>query len=185
MSSLNLVSWRCLAHDPAFLGLPGANQIADNDQLGRDAYAHLERFLDGQLADRFDERQPCPNRALGIVLARLRIAEIHRHAVAQVFGLGAEFIRTHLAALAATDFFTVEVLTLRGVVTYYVLFFIHLESRRVDAAGITAHPDEPWMEQIARNVTMDGWMGHPVWLSPSPANQLTSTPCPCPPAAQI
>ena len=131
MSSLNLVSWRCLAHDPAFLGLPGANQIADNDQLGRDAYAHLERFLDGQLADRFDERQPCPNRALGIVLARLRIAEIHRHAVAQVFGLGAEFIRTHLAALAATDFFTVEVLTLRGVVTYYVLFFIHLDSRRV------------------------------------------------------
>ena len=29
-------------------------------------------------------------------------------------------------------------------------------SRRVDVAGITAHPDEPWMEQIARNVTMDG-----------------------------
>jgi putative transposase len=33
----------------------------------------------------------------------------------------------------------------------------HLEGRRVDVAGITAHPDEPWMEQIARNVTMDGW----------------------------
>ena len=34
---------------------------------------------------------------------------------------------------------------------------IHLESRRVDiAAGITAHPNEPWMQQIARNVTMDG-----------------------------
>jgi len=64
----------------------------------------------------------------------------------------AEFIRTHLAPLAATDFFTVEVLTLRGPVTYYVLFFIHLESRRVDVAGITAHPDEPWMEQMARNV---------------------------------
>ena len=27
---------------------------------------------------------------------------------------------------------TAEVLTLRGLVTYYVLFFIHLESRRVD-----------------------------------------------------
>ena len=40
--------------------------------------------------------------------------------------------------------------------TYYVLFFIHLESRRVDIAGITAHPNEPWMQQIARNVTMDG-----------------------------
>jgi putative transposase len=41
----------------------------------------------------------------------------------------AESIRTHLALLAATDFFTVEVLTLRELVTYYVLFFIHLESR--------------------------------------------------------
>jgi hypothetical protein len=60
-----------------------------------------------------------------------------------------------VALLAGTDFFTAEVLTLRGLVTYYVLFFIHLESRRVDIAGITVHPDEPWMKQIARNVTMD------------------------------
>jgi hypothetical protein len=48
------------------------------------------------------------------------------------------------------------VLTLRGLVTYYVLFFIHLESRRVDIAGITVHPDERWMQQMARNVTMEG-----------------------------
>ena len=66
------------------------------------------------------------------------------------------FIRTHLALLAGTDFFTAEVLTLRGLVTYYVLFFIHLESRRVDIAGITIHPGELWMKQIARNVTMEG-----------------------------
>src|SRR5204863_7981319 len=66
------------------------------------------------------------------------------------------FIRIHLALLAGTDFFTAEVLTLRGLVTYYVLFFIHLESRRVDIAGITVHPDEPWMKQIARNATMEG-----------------------------
>jgi putative transposase len=39
------------------------------------------------------------------------------------------FIRTHLALLAGTEFFTAEVLTLRGLLTYYVLFFIHLESR--------------------------------------------------------
>src|SRR3954449_12850679 len=48
-------------------------------------------------------------------------------------------------------FFTAEVLTLRGLVTYYVLFFIHLESRRVDIAGITVHPDDRWMQQMARN----------------------------------
>jgi putative transposase len=68
----------------------------------------------------------------------------------------AAFIRIHLALLAGTDFFTMEVLTLRGLVTYYVLFFIHLESRRVEIAGITVQPDERWMQQIARNVTMEG-----------------------------
>jgi hypothetical protein len=67
------------------------------------------------------------------------------------------FIRAHLALLVGTDFFTAEVLTLRGLVTYYVLFFIHLESRRVDVAGITVHPDEPWMKQMARNVTAEGY----------------------------
>jgi hypothetical protein len=67
----------------------------------------------------------------------------------------AAFIRTHVALLAGTDFFTAEVLTLRGLVTYYALFFIHLESRRVDIAGLTVHPDEAWMKQIARNATMD------------------------------
>jgi putative transposase len=66
------------------------------------------------------------------------------------------FIRIHLALLAGTDFLTAEVLTFRGLVTYYVLFFIHLKSRRVDIAGITVHPDEQWMQQIARNVTMEG-----------------------------
>ena len=66
------------------------------------------------------------------------------------------FIRTHLALLAGTDFFTVEVLTLRGLVTYCVLFFIHLESRRVDIGGITVHPNEQWMKQMARNATMEG-----------------------------
>lgn len=68
----------------------------------------------------------------------------------------ADFNRTHMDLLAGTDFFTAEVLTLRGLVTYYVLFFIHLESRRVAIAGITVHPNEAWMKQIARNVTMEG-----------------------------
>jgi putative transposase len=41
-----------------------------------------------------------------------------------------DFIRTHVAVMVGTDFFTVEVLTLRGLKTFYVLFFLHLESRR-------------------------------------------------------
>jgi hypothetical protein len=68
-----------------------------------------------------------------------------------------DFIRAHMSVLAGTDFFTVEVLTLRGLVTYYVLFFILLESRRVEVAGITPHPNGRWMKQVARNVTMDEW----------------------------
>ena len=42
-----------------------------------------------------------------------------------------DFIRSHMSVLAGTDFFTAEVLTWRGLVTYYVLFFIHLGSRQV------------------------------------------------------
>jgi len=68
-----------------------------------------------------------------------------------------EFIQSHRAVLAGIDFFTVEVLTWRGLVTYYVLFFIHLESRRVSLAGITRHPDQAWMQQMARNATGEDW----------------------------
>jgi hypothetical protein len=64
-----------------------------------------------------------------------------------------EFISAHLAVLAGADFFTVEVLTWRGLATYYVLFFLQLETRRVSLAGITRHPTEEWMTQMGRNAT--------------------------------
>ncbi len=68
-----------------------------------------------------------------------------------------EFIDSHRDVLAAADFFTAEVWTLRGLVTYYVLFFIDLTRRKVHIAGLTPHPHQEWMKQIARNVTMEGW----------------------------
>jgi putative transposase len=68
-----------------------------------------------------------------------------------------EFIRTHMAVLVATDFFTAEVWTLGGLVSYYVLFFIHLSSRKVHIAGMTPQPNHAWMMQVARNVTMEQW----------------------------
>jgi transposase InsO family protein len=68
-----------------------------------------------------------------------------------------EFIRTHMDVLVATDFFTAEVWTLGGLVTYYVLFFLHLGSRQIHVAGVTPHPNEAWMVQVARNVTMEEW----------------------------
>jgi putative transposase len=68
-----------------------------------------------------------------------------------------EFIRTHMAVLVATDFFTAEVWTLGGLVTYYVLLFIRLGTREVHVAGMTPHPNEAWMVQVARNLTMEAW----------------------------
>jgi hypothetical protein len=44
-----------------------------------------------------------------------------------------------------------------GLVTYYVLFFIHLASRKIHIADVTPHPDEQWMTQVARNVMMEAW----------------------------
>ena len=70
-----------------------------------------------------------------------------------------QFLATHMAVLAGIDFFTVEVLTWRGLVTYYVLFFLHLETRRVTLGGITRHPTEAWMVQVARNA-IDEASGH-------------------------
>jgi putative transposase len=68
-----------------------------------------------------------------------------------------EFIRTHMDVLVATDFFTAEVWTLGGLVTYYILFFLHLGSWKVQVAGVTPHPNETWMVQVARHVTMEEW----------------------------
>jgi hypothetical protein len=55
--------------------------------------------------------------------------------------------------VAATDFLSVEVFTFKGLITQYILFFIDIASRSVHVAGITPHPDNSWMTQIARNIT--------------------------------
>ena len=53
-----------------------------------------------------------------------------------------DFIRSHRDVLVGMDFFSAEVLTLKGLLTYYVLFFIHLETRRVSLVGFTPSPDQ-------------------------------------------
>jgi transposase InsO family protein len=65
----------------------------------------------------------------------------------------AEFLRRHREVLWACDFFTTEVWSRHGLMTYYVLFFIHLQTRRVLLGGITVSPHAAWIEQVARNVT--------------------------------
>ena len=47
------------------------------------------------------------------------------------------FLRAHWGAIAGADFFTTEVSTWRGLVTYYTVFVIDLASRRVQILGST------------------------------------------------
>ncbi len=63
------------------------------------------------------------------------------------------FLKAHWEHMAAADFFTVEVLTLGGLVRYSVFFVMELKTRRVHIAGLSCQPCEPWMKQIARNLT--------------------------------
>ena len=64
----------------------------------------------------------------------------------------ADFLRRHWEVMAATDFFTVEIWSVKGIVRYQVLFVIRLATREVHIAGITAEGHGSWMEQIARNL---------------------------------
>ena len=72
----------------------------------------------------------------------------------------AQFLKLHWEVLAATDFFTVEVATWHGLVTYYVLVVMELATRRVQIAGITPHPTAAFMQQCARQLTdpFDGFL---------------------------
>jgi hypothetical protein len=64
----------------------------------------------------------------------------------------ATFIKAHLGAIAGMDFFTVEVLTVVGLVRYHVLFVIDIGSRIVEVVGLARDPGSVWMKQMARNL---------------------------------
>ena len=77
------------------------------------------------------------------------------------------FLRAHWGAIAGADFFTSEVWTPRGLVTYYTLFVLDLRSRRVHVAGSTPTPDARFMAQAARRLTdaVDGFLaGHRILI---------------------
>ena len=60
-----------------------------------------------------------------------------------------QFLKTHWSTLAATDFFSTEVWTTRGLVTIYTLFVIRLETRRISIVGSTSNPDHFFVKQAA------------------------------------
>jgi hypothetical protein len=57
----------------------------------------------------------------------------------------------------ATDCVTAAVWPLGGLVTYDVVVFLHLSSRKVSVAGVMPHPHAAWMVQVACHVTMEAW----------------------------
>ena len=73
------------------------------------------------------------------------------------------FLRAHWSALLAADFFTTEVWTVRGLVTYYTVFVIELHSRRIHLLGSTPYPDEAFVIQTMRHLTdpVDGLLHAP------------------------
>ena len=70
------------------------------------------------------------------------------------------FLKAHWGAIAAADFFSLEIITKAGLVRYFVLFVIDLKTRRVEVAGIIQQPYGKWMQQVARNLTdvIDGFL---------------------------
>jgi len=112
----------------------------ENSGWGYDRIAGALSELGHQVADQ----------TVGNILRRHGIAPAPKRSQTTTWK---DFISRHMAVLAGVDFFSVEVLTWRGLVTYYVLFYLHLETRRVTVASITQHPNEEWMEQMARNST--------------------------------
>jgi putative transposase len=61
------------------------------------------------------------------------------------------FLRAQASAILAIDVFTVETMCLK---TLYVLCSIELQTRQVRLAGITAHPNGPWVVQRIRELSM-------------------------------
>jgi transposase InsO family protein len=72
------------------------------------------------------------------------------------------FLRAHWGAIAGADFFTTEVWTWRGLVTYYTVFAIDLASRRIQIVGSTPFPNELFMRQVGRTLTVadEGLLHH-------------------------
>ena len=96
---------------------------------------------------------------LGHELARSTIAQIlERHGLEPApervrKTTWKEFLSSHWELIVATDFFTVEVWTRRGLRRFIVLFFIDLSTRKVEIAGIAQAANGLLMSQIARNLT--------------------------------
>jgi putative transposase len=93
-------------------------------------------------------------KGLGVAVSATTIRNVLRRALLGPTGgrpgpSWRQFPQAQAKSLIAVDFFTVDTIWLQRL---YVLFFIEVGSRRVHFAGCTAHPDQEWVTQQARQV---------------------------------
>ncbi len=93
---------------------------------------------------------------LGVAVSRSTVVNILRQAGVEPGPRRGEdtwddFVRQHAKTLWACDFILKKVWSVRGLVDVFVLFFLHVGSRRVVVAGVTARPDRAWVTRQARN----------------------------------
>jgi len=99
----------------------------------------------------------CAN--LGFVVSATSVASLlDEHGIEPVPKRGksptwSEFLCSHMDVLAAVDFTTIDIWSLTGLKTYYLLFFMEISTRRVHFAGMTQHPNEEWMMEAANKLT--------------------------------
>jgi transposase InsO family protein len=65
------------------------------------------------------------------------------------------FLRAHWGAICGGDFFTVEVVTLRGLVRHHVFFVIDLATREVQIGGVVREPYGAWVSNVVRGMLDD------------------------------
>src|SRR5262245_61578679 len=119
---------------------PGRQMGSEDAVLGRQVFVAQQQFLIDEAGH--EGQQACPMES--IAHGRTFIVDEPLPSNSRKYfdqtTTWKDFISAHMAVLAASDFFTVEVFTWRGLTTYYVLFFLNLESRRITLAGMTRHP---------------------------------------------
>lgn len=71
----------------------------------------------------------------------------------QTNGLVGDVSEITLGRPGCDRFYSVEVWTRHGLVTFYLLYVVELKNRRVHFAGCTTSPDESWVKQTARELT--------------------------------